>query len=79
MTLEQIAKAHDARPFRPFRIRMADGTSYEVNHPELLARTNRIVLVAIPENDSFAVLDVMLITAIEVGVHGDGKKRRKAG
>jgi len=58
---------------------MADGSVYGIARPELLARTERTLLVAFTDTDSFAVLDLMLVTAIEVDDRRNGKKRRKAG
>ena len=35
-------------PFRPFRIHMSDGSSYEVRHPEFVFVTRYEIYVAIP-------------------------------
>ncbi len=37
MTIEQLRRVHQARPFQPFDIHLADGRRLPVNHPELLA------------------------------------------
>jgi hypothetical protein len=79
MNSEQLAQVHQARPFRPFRLKMADGSVYEVSHPEFLARSGRTLLVAFPNSDGFAVLDLMLVSSIEVGDRPRGRGRRKAG
>lgn len=34
------------RPFVPFRLRLADGSSYEIHHPELLWVTNTLIGIA---------------------------------
>jgi hypothetical protein len=39
MTIEQLRQMHQARPFRPFRVHMADGRHLDVAHPEFLAHT----------------------------------------
>jgi hypothetical protein len=36
MTFRQVGEYVTAEPFRPFRIRMASGTTYEVRHPEMI-------------------------------------------
>jgi hypothetical protein len=66
MTTEQFRDALRAVPFRPFVIRTADGREYTVDHPEvaLPSRTGRTVAVATP-SDSFAVIDLLLVTALE--------------
>ncbi len=37
MTIEQLRKIHQIRPFQAFDIHLADGRSIPVSHPELLA------------------------------------------
>ena len=37
MTLQQIRAALRAAPFRPFKLRTADGSSFDVPHPEYMA------------------------------------------
>src|SRR4051812_17636655 len=36
MTIEQLRAAHRAKPFRPFTVRIADGRSFLVHHPDFL-------------------------------------------
>ena len=36
MTFRQVGEYVTAEPFRPFRIKMASGTAYEVRHPEMI-------------------------------------------
>ncbi len=39
MQVERLVQLHKARPFRPFRIHLADGRRLDVEHPESLAHT----------------------------------------
>ena len=39
MTIEQLRRMHQTRPFHPFRVHMADGRHWDVVHPEFLAHT----------------------------------------
>jgi len=68
MTTEQLKIAHSASPFRPFTIHMGDGRSFRVDHPEFLARssTGRTVVVYDHANEGFSVLDLLLMTELEV-------------
>ena len=50
--------------FEPFIIRMSDGKSYEVPHPEFVA-VGQGVVVVIENNDRVNTLDPRHITAIE--------------
>jgi hypothetical protein len=78
VTIEQLREAHQARPFRPFVLRLADGQKVRVPHPEFMAfsRTGRTVSVA-AENDAFKIMDLLLVTSIDVGdgVRGRGGRR----
>ncbi len=66
MTIEQLRQMHQARPFRPFRVHMADGRHVNVDHPEFLAHTpaGRTIMVARPD-ESFEVIDLLLVTSLE--------------
>jgi hypothetical protein len=68
MTIEQLRSAHRAVPFRPFTIHLADGRSLQVPHPDFLFITpaGRTVIVA-HEDDSFSIIDLLLVTEIKVG------------
>jgi hypothetical protein len=66
MTVEQLKKVHQAAPFRPFTIHMGDGRSFRVDHPEFLSRSQsgRTIVVHQPD-ESFRVLDMLLVTELE--------------
>ena len=34
--VEEIRQAKNAQPFRPFSLKLADGTTYAVKHPEYI-------------------------------------------
>jgi len=66
MTIEQLNNAKNATPFRPFTIRLADGRSFLVRHPDFLSRSpsGRTIIVH-GDNDSYSVLDLLLVTELE--------------
>lgn len=39
MSKDELVSYHDKRPFRPFAIHLTDGRSFDVHHPEFLARS----------------------------------------
>ena len=67
MTIQQLRTAHQAIPFRPFTIRMADGRSFHVPHPEFLfmSPSGRTVFI-FQEDDECSILDLLLMTEIEM-------------
>jgi hypothetical protein len=56
MTIEQFKDTLYQQPFRPFTIRMADGRTFQVVHPDFVARspTGRTIIVYQPD-DSYSV------------------------
>ena len=65
MTVQEVQRQMKAEPFEPFRILVADGRHYDVRHPENLAFSGKGRLIAIGmDDDSFATLDLLLVTAI---------------
>jgi hypothetical protein len=75
MTIEQLRQVWKADPFRPFRIHLAEGRNIEVNHRDFLmpSPSGRTMIVYQPD-DSFNVIDLLLVTDLEVS---NGKSRRK--
>lgn len=67
MTLEQLRSAHRDTPFRPFTIRMADGRSFPIPHPDFLHvfPTGRIAVVW-REDGTASILDVYLMTELDL-------------
>ena len=65
MTIQQIQRMRSKEPFEPFRIITADGSRYDVRHPEQLAMTGngRILLVAM--QDYGVTIDLLLVTGLE--------------
>ncbi len=60
-----------AEPFRPFRINMASGKSYEIRHPEVvqMGRSNLTIFTPLLDEDEggelWKKISLMLIESIE--------------
>ena len=68
MTVQQLRAAIQASPFRPFTIRMADGRSFDIHHPDFLLLTpGGRTAFACRSEEEFSIVDVMLMTEIEFG------------
>jgi hypothetical protein len=80
MTPEELRKLFEATPFRPFRVHMANGKSIDVPHPDFmhLSPTGRRLIVD-DVDDSFEIIDVLLVTSLETlpvnGRRGRPKRR----
>lgn len=76
MRIEELREVCHAMPFRPFVLHLADGREALVKHPDFIAfsPTGRSIFVFLPDG-SFKIIDVLLITEIEVK---NGRRRQAA-
>ena len=58
---------HQARPFRPFSLELADDQRIRVPRPEFMAflRSGRTVFVA-TGGESYKIIDLLLVASIDV-------------
>jgi hypothetical protein len=79
MTIQEIQRLREKKPFQPFRVLTADGNSYDVMHPEYLGQTpsGRVIMIGLPDDSSIR-LDLLLVTGIQEGIRPrrNGVKRR---
>ncbi len=77
MTIEQLKNLYNAAPFRPFVVHLADGRKIPVKHREFMATapSGRTIVVYEPD-DSFNIIDLLLVTSLEVKNDTDSKKHR---
>lgn len=68
MTIDKLQSVLNANPFRPFTIHLADGSEIHVPHRDFLSHSpvGRTVIVY-HQDDSFSILDLLLITELRVG------------
>ena len=79
MKIDEIRNLRDAVQFKPFALRLADGRAIPVRHRDCLmtSPSGRTVIVYQPD-DSFDVVDVMLITSSRVkSLNGRSRRRRQ--
>ena len=79
MTIDQLRTLHLARPFRAFRIHLADGRHFDVSHPEMLAQTpgGRSIALAISDH-AIEHIDLLLVTSLEeLDGRREGSRRRR--
>jgi hypothetical protein len=71
MTATELRQILDAKPFQAFNIRLADGRHVPVQHREFLmmSPSGRTAIVYQPD-DSFNIIDVLLVTDLEVKRNG---------
>jgi hypothetical protein len=82
-TVEQVGNAMHAAPFRPFRVRLVDGRSYLVRHPDFVALPTapRRRDITVHDDDGPHWIDLGLVSelyleaspsAAEPGAEGNG-------
>jgi hypothetical protein len=79
MTIEQLRAAYDAKPFRPFVIHLADGRELPVDHREfiLTVPSGRTIVVCQPD-DTLNIVDLLLVTDLEIKPSGNVARGRRA-
>jgi hypothetical protein len=82
MDIAGVREALHREPFEPFLIRLADGRSVEVRHPEFVAvGKRRIVVLADDEVESWSLIEPLLIVSLDALPQkpkgGNGTQRRK--
>ena len=70
MTLQTFRELLAQRPFKPFRLVMSSGQTYDVRHPEMAMLTRTSMLVGINVADDgvpaeFKICSLLHVTAIE--------------
>ncbi|MGA2618363.1 MAG: hypothetical protein ABSF26_12185 [Thermoguttaceae bacterium] len=81
MDIAGVREALHKQPFEPFAIRLADGRSLIVRHPDFVALGSRRIVV-VGEDDSTSMIEPLLIVSLDTlpkegrGGNGSSKKRR---
>lgn len=70
MTVQTFRELLSQRPFKPFRLVMSSGQTYEIRHPEMAMLTRTDILVGINASDDnvpaeFKICSLLHVTAIE--------------
>jgi len=85
MTAKRIMNDMTAEPFRPFRINMASGKSYDIRHPEMIqvGRTTATVFTWMSDDEEEAKereqeLSILLVESVEplepANIHDQSQK-----
>ena len=77
MTIDQLRKMHQARPFQAFDIHLADGRSLPIDHPELLAvpPPGRTIGVGLADG-TIEIVDLLLVTSLKPRANGQSRGKR---
>ena len=70
MTVQTFRELLSQQPFRPFRLVMSSGQSYEVRHPEMAMLTRSDMLIGVEPGDDnvpaeFRICSLLHVTTVE--------------
>ena len=70
MTVQTYRELLSQRPFRPFRLVMSSGLTYEVRHPEMAMLTRTDILIGVGESEDgvpaeFRICSLLHVATIE--------------
>ncbi len=67
MTTEHLRSVLRASPFLPFIIRMADGRTFHVPHPDFVwIRPSSDIAFIHNSDESYSIVDLLLMTELEI-------------
>ena len=65
MNAETLREMIQRRPFEPFCLRLSNGETHEVRHPECLLVLKTKVILGYPEDDRSVHLSLIHVNAVE--------------
>lgn len=74
MTSNELKELMRTQPFEPFKVQMADGSAYEIRHPDALVVGNYTAITTMADgkngkqDDRFMHLSIKHITRVEKSV-----------
>jgi hypothetical protein len=79
MTIEQLRQVHEARPFQPFDLCLADGRTLPVDHPEFLSRSPAGRTIGVGRADgTIEIVALLLVVSFKPRANGASRRRRKS-
>ncbi len=81
MRAEDIRKVHDAVPFKPFSLVLADGRAFRVPHPDFLSVSPKGTALSLWDEDGTigAYLDTALVAELRMEAPGTRRSKRRRG
>ncbi len=65
MNADEVREWLSRQPYEPFEVKMSNGDTFEIRHPEMVALGKRRAAIYRPESDSFAHVALIHINSIE--------------
>jgi hypothetical protein len=67
-TVEQVREAMHGQPFQPFTIRLVDGRSYLVKHPDFISvpESPRGRNLVVHDREGMHLIDILMVVEVQV-------------
>jgi hypothetical protein len=65
MNAETVREWVNRQPFEPFEVRLSNGETYQVRHPEVLAIGKNKIGIVDPETDRFVHIALIHVNSIQ--------------
>jgi hypothetical protein len=77
VTAEQIKKAQERAPFRPYLLHLSDQRSMRIEHPDYLwiIPGGRNIAIA-DDSGAVEIVDLIHVTSLHIGTNGKPRKRK---
>ena len=57
MTAEELIELMSERPFKPLRLHLTNGRTYEIRHPEMAVVSDTVVAIGVPKQDGSLIAE----------------------
>jgi hypothetical protein len=79
VTIDEVRRFFNAKPFAPFTLYLADGRQFPVASREFMALSPLGRTVAVYQPDGMVdVIDLLLVTSLKASVPDNGSPKRRA-
>jgi hypothetical protein len=69
MNQETIKELLKRQPFTPFKVKLSNGETFDVRHPEFVIVTKNGLVVGYPDSDRLSICSLLHIANIETLSH----------
>jgi hypothetical protein len=65
-TRDQVRTAMRAQPFRPFQVKLADGRTFRIDHPEFIAVSPNGREMVIYDNEGMSLIEMLMVVEVRM-------------
>lgn len=65
-TRDQVRTAMRAQPFRPFHVKLADGRTFRIDHPEFIAISPNGHEMVIYDDEGMSLIEMLMVVEVRM-------------